>query len=356
VIGERVRLAREASRLTQQELADSAGLAQATVSEIEAGRVVEPAPEAIKDIALATGFPDTFFKGGPLPDLPEGRYRRLKRGTSIKIDKQVRAQTRQVLEVIQRSESVLKLPPVAIEARRDRGLIADMESLAAQVRSSLGIGFRDPIPNMTRAVERAGVVVVRLPSELPFHDGFSAWPDYGLDGRPVIALTGHRSPDRERFTVAHELGHLVLHTLRGDDVTPKQAEDEANRFAGAVLIPLEAAKEAMRHPVTLRILMGVKAHYGVSIAAGAQRALDIGLISREHFISLRKQLSARQWTRQEPIDVTPEQPILIRKIVDGLAGSGSVLERARRISMPTFTLQAIAPAKLTARRPSGASV
>jgi Zn-dependent peptidase ImmA (M78 family)/transcriptional regulator with XRE-family HTH domain len=350
VIGERVRLAREASRLTQQELADTAGVAQGTLSEIESGRVIEPAPNLLKDIARATGFPESFFMGGPLPDLPEGRYRRLKMGASIKVDKQVRAQVRQVLEVIQRSESVLRLPPVAIEARRDRGLIGDIESIAGLVRQSLGVGPRDPIPNMTRAAERAGVVVVRLPSELPFHDGFSAWPDYGLDGRPVIALTGHRSPDRERFTIAHELGHLVLHTLRGDELSPKQAEDEANRFGGAILIPLPAAREAMRPPVTLRILMSVKAHYGVSIAACAQRALDVGLISREHFVSLRKQLSARQWTRQEPVDVTPEQPLLIRKIVDGLAGAGSPLERARRVSMPTFTLQAIAPVNPRVRR------
>ncbi len=343
MIGERVRLAREASRLTQQELADSAGLAQATVSDIEAGRVLRPAPDVVAKMAHATSFPETFFYRGPLPDLPEGRYRRLKRGTSIKVDKQVRAQIRQVLELVQKAESVLKLPPVSIEPCREVKSGEAIEGIAAKVRESLGVGARDPIPNVTRASERAGIVVLRLPSELPFHDGFSAWPDYALDGRPVIALTGNRSPDRERFTILHELGHLVLHTLRGDEVTPKQAEDEANRFAGAMLIPSVSAKDAMRPPVTLRILMGVKAHYGVSIAASAQRALDLGLITREHFVSLRKQLSARQWRYQEPVEVTPEWPVLIGKIIDSLAGKGTTTDRARRISMSPFTLQAIAP-------------
>lgn len=343
MIGERVRLAREATRLTQQELAARAEIAQATVSEIEAGRVLRPENDAIGKIARATGFPESFFGRGPLPDLPEGRYRRLKRGTSIKVDRQLRAQVRQVLELIQHSESILRLPPIAIEPRRQVPSLAAIEQIGAEVRASLGVGERDPIPNVTRATERAGIVVLRLPIELPFHDGFSAWPDYGLDGRPVIALTGRRSPDRERFTIAHELGHLILHTLRGDEVSPKQAEDEANRFAGALLIPLPAAKDAMRPPVTLRILMNVKAHYGASIAASAQRALDLGMISRAHFVSLRRQLSARRWTRDEPIEVTSESPVLIGKIVDGVAGKGSMTERAKRVSMSPFTLQAIAP-------------
>lgn len=343
MIGERVRLAREASRLTQQELADRADLAQRAISEIEAGRILQPPPEVLTKIAAATAFPESFFTRGALPDLPEGRYRRLRRGTSIKVDKQVRAQVRQVLELIQRSEAILKLPPIGIEPRRQAASPDAIEEIAAEIRHSLGVGSRDPIPNITRAAERAGIVVLRIPSEVPFHDGFSAWPDYGLDGRPVIALTGQRSPDRERFTIAHELGHLVLHTLRGEDLSPKQAEDEANRFAGALLIPLAAARDSMRPPVTLRILMNVKAHYGASMAASAQRALDVGLISRAHFVSLRKQLSARQWTRHEPVEVTPEHPLLIGKIVDGLAGKGSITERARRVSMSPFTLQAIAP-------------
>jgi Zn-dependent peptidase ImmA (M78 family) len=342
VLGERVRLAREAGRLTQHELAEATALSQATISDIESGRVLNPGGSAIQNIAHATAFPESFFTLGPLPDLPEGRYRRLKKGTSIKVDKQMRAQVRQVLELVQRAESVLRLPPVALEPHESIPSRETVELVAAEVRRRLGVGSRDAIPNITRAAERAGVVVVRLPIELPYHDGFSAWPDYGLDGRPIIAQTGFHSGDRDRFTVAHELGHLVLHTVRADELTPKQAEDEANRFGGALLIPAEAAKEAMRPPITLRILIGVKSQYGVSIAMAAQRALDLGLISREHFVSLRRQLSARRWTRDEPVEVTREMPVLIQKIIDALAGPGSIPERAARISMSPFALKAIA--------------
>ena len=144
------------------------------------------------------------------------------------------------------------------------------------------------IPNLTRAVERAGVLVVRFPGTIKDHDSYASWPDFSLGGRPVIALTGGHPGDRDRFNVGHELGHLLLHTLR-PNTDPREAEAEANRFAGALLLPRRSAAAALRRPITLRVLMGVKATYGISIAMGAQRARDLELISKAQFVSLRCQ-------------------------------------------------------------------
>lgn len=341
MIGERIRLAREACRMTQAELAVAAGLSQAAISGLESGRLPEPSEEAVDRIARATFFPVSFFHRGPLPDLPDGRYRRLQRGAS-KVDKQVRAQARQIVEVVQRSEAHLRLPPVGIEPVRDPyPLNAEaIEAIADKTRQAAGIGERDPIPNVSRAAERAGVIVVRLPHYTLDHDGFSAWPDYGLDGRPLIAIVGGKSGDRDRFTVAHELGHLILHTVR-PVTNPKDAEREANRFAGALLISRAAAKAAIVAPITLRVLMNVKARYGVSIAAIARRAYDLGLVTKDQYGSLMRQLSARRWRQAEPVPVEPERPVLIGKILQALAGTGSTTERAERIGMQPFTFSAL---------------
>lgn len=164
--------------------------------------------------------------------------------------------------------------------------------------------------------------------------------DYGLDGRPLIAVVGGKSGDRDRFAVAHELGHLLLHTARPVANT-KVAEQEVGRFAGAFLLPMAPAKEAMRRPITLRTLMNVKARYGVSIAALARRAFDLGLISRDQYASLMKQLSARRWRQVEPINVEPERPVLMGKILEALAGSGSVAVRAERLGMQPFAFSAL---------------
>jgi Zn-dependent peptidase ImmA (M78 family)/DNA-binding XRE family transcriptional regulator len=342
MIGERIRLAREACRLTQEELAHNAEVSQGAVSAFEAGRLLEPSREAIEQIAAATAFPVSFFYAGPLPDLPDGHYRRLLRGTS-KVDKQVRAQVRQIVEVIQRGEASLRLPPVSLEPLRNKEPLtpATIEQAASDTRRAIGVGERDPIPNVMRAAERAGVVVVRLPNETEDHDGFSAWPDLGLDGRPVLAVVGGKSGDRDRFTVAHELGHLILHTAR-PVAEPKIAEQEANRFAGALLVPAEPATDALRRPITLRTLMALKATFGISIAAGAQRARDLELITAEQFLSLRKQLSARHWLHSEPVPVESEKPMLIVRILDGLSGHGTTSQRAEKIGMPLFSFRALA--------------
>jgi Zn-dependent peptidase ImmA (M78 family) len=179
-----------------------------------------------------------------------------------------------------------------------------------------------------------------LPTETEGHDGFSVWPEWSLGGRPIIALTGGHPGDRDRFTLAHECAHLVLHTLR-QGIEPKRAEDEANRFAGALLLPKEAAVEAIRHPVTLSVLKGVKATFGISIAMAARRTYDLNLIGRANYVSLMKQLSARGWRRDEPIEVEPERPALIGKIGEAVTGPGSIRERAARAALPIFAIQSL---------------
>jgi Zn-dependent peptidase ImmA (M78 family)/DNA-binding XRE family transcriptional regulator len=338
VIGERVRLAREACRLTQQQLAEAAGISQGTLSDLEAGRVLRPAEATIEKIANATHYPPPFFHLGPIPDLPVGHYRKLAKGSS-KVGKQVRAQVQQVVELVERAEKSLKLP-VAIHPIQELAGIEDVENIAQQTRSSLGLHPDGPVPNVIRAVERGGIVVVRLPGDMEDHFAFSSWPDYGFGGRPIIALMAGGSGDRDRMSASHELGHLVLHTLRAS-TNRSEAEPEAFRFAGAFLLPRVSAKTALRPPLTLSVLMGVKATYGLSIAASAKRAFDLNIISNAQFSSIHKQLSARKWKRQEPVEVPQEQPALIGQVIQHLAATGTTSQRADRLSLPVFALRSM---------------
>lgn len=340
MIGERVRLARQARRLTQMQLADAARIPQERISDIERGFITDPPLEWIQKISRATLYPVSFFYLGPLPDLPEGNYRKLKRG-SAKITDQVRAEVRQVLEVVQKAEGMLRLPPVNLEPVRSVPAdLQEIEAIATSTRQALGVGRRDPIPNLMRAIERAGVVVIELPSEMEDHDGFSAWPDYGLDGRPIIAVSKGGPGDRTRATVAHELGHILFHTLR-PSTPPNIAEKEAWRFAGALMLPAETARMLLRPPITLSVLRSAKAVTGMSIGMNAQRALDLQLLSSDQYVSLRKQLSVRGWNRNEPVQVEVERPLLIKKIVAKLAGEGTVAQRAERLGLPPFALNSL---------------
>jgi len=246
-----------------------------------------------------------------------------------------------MVEIVQWSDEVLSLPALEIHALPELGSIDDIEYHVLGVRDSLRVGHRDPIPHLIRAVERSGIVVLRLPVTMEDHEGFSVWPYFGLSGaRPVIVATGEHTGDRDRFTVAHELGHLVLHSSRRG-VNPGQAETEANRFAGALLIPEQVALEALQPPLTLDVLMGVKATFGVSMQALTMRAFDLRLIDESHRASIYKQLSRRGWRTDEPVAVPKEQPILMPQIVEELGGDGPIEDRAETLGMPTFALSAL---------------
>ena len=337
MIGERVKHAREYCGMTQTALGELADLLQGRISDIEAGRVTAK-PEEVRSVARATGFPVSFFNAGPLPDLPDGHFRRLKRG-KLKVGAQVRAQARQIVTLVQRAEPQLIMPPVRLEPVTR---YVDLEAVAQAVRREAGVGQRDPIPNLTRAIERAGVIVAGLPNEIPGHDGFSVWPDFALGGRPVIVFARSSAGDRQRFTIAHEIGHLLLHSpQREDAIEAADAEREAHRFAGALLLPAEAAADAMRPPLTLTTLAHVKATYGISIGAAIQRGHDLDLINDSRFVSLRKQLTTRGWHRSEPVVVAQEAPLLIRKVLDLLGSGATVSERAESVQMPVFGFRAL---------------
>jgi Zn-dependent peptidase ImmA (M78 family)/transcriptional regulator with XRE-family HTH domain len=338
MIGERVRHARDFCGLTQAALADLAGVPQSKISEIEAGRDANPKPEVLSGISRATAFPVEFFHLGPLPDLPDGNFRRLRRGKA-RVTRQVRAQARQIVELVERAEPFVSMPPVRLDPVAS---LESIEDLAGSVREQAGVGYRDPIPNVTRALERAGVVVAALPGEIPDHFGFSAWPDFGLGGRPIIVFASTDPGDRQRFSLAHECGHLLLHSPRRDsELDAAEAEKEANRFAGALLLPRELASEAMGTPFTLQDLAHVKAATGASIGTCAQRALDLGLITPRRFQSLRKQMTTRGWHRAEPVEVPNEDPLLIRKILDLVGEGNTVMDRATHAKMPLFAYQAL---------------
>jgi Zn-dependent peptidase ImmA (M78 family)/transcriptional regulator with XRE-family HTH domain len=342
VIGPRVRLAREACGFTQIQLAELTGITQGTLSDIESGQISVPSENIVAQIANATGFPEGYFCLGPLPDFPDGSWRKLKRGSS-KVTAQIRAQSRHIVETMQRLEPFVRLPPVLIHALLngiDPGDAERIERVAQDTRHVLGIGSDDAVPNVCRAIERVGVLVAALPTPMPDHSGFSVWPDQGLEGRPLIVVSSADPGDKMRFTLAHELGHLILHTLRGS-TDPKTAESEANRFAGALLLPRRAALRDIRIPVTLGTLAAVKQIYGTSIAMNAKRSLDLSIIDQNHFISLRKQISARGWTRAEPVEVPRENPILIGRMLQAMGGEGSINRRAANVNMNRFQFRAL---------------
>jgi hypothetical protein len=90
-----------------------------------------------------------------------------------------------------------------------------------------------PISNMVSLLEAVGVIVVNRTLFTDAQDAVSTWPRDGL-GPPLMLVNLGLAPDRERFTMAHELGHLIMHALPEDD-----QETQADRFASEFLAPAD---------------------------------------------------------------------------------------------------------------------
>jgi Zn-dependent peptidase ImmA (M78 family) len=135
----------------------------------------------------------------------------------------------------------------------------------------------------------------------------------------------------------------VLHTRRHYIPDP---EGEANRFAGAFLVPAERMREAMAdHDFTLRDFAALKARWGVSIQALIMRSGHLGLIDARRKESLFKQISARGWRKQEPVQVHHEEPALFWKLMAAKFGDDRAVYNTAQdqLGLQSFYLGQLAP-------------
>jgi Zn-dependent peptidase ImmA (M78 family)/DNA-binding XRE family transcriptional regulator len=344
--GERIRAVRDLLSVSQTELAQAAQVSQSLISQVENG-TREATEELITSIAAATATPRSFFEVPP-PDIPLGSLRFRKLVTARRRDtKKAEALFDEAYRVIADllHESQYALPELPVGAGRIDG--DDIEILAQDTREALQIGGDGPIRHVTRACERAGIPVVPITlltdgeadNGAPGHFGISYWP--GPDEAALIGDFSNGTGDQQRFTLAHELGHLVLHTRRRAVEDP---EGEANRFAGAFLVPTDRAKEIFDEPVTLRDFAELKAYWGVSIQAFIMRGTHMGRIDDRRKVSLFKQLSSRGWRKNEPVTVHPEEPVLVRRLLASKYGQPVPYSRvAEDVGLHAIVLRSLSP-------------
>lgn len=313
--GDRIRQARELSALTQQELARRVGITQPAIAQIESGAYA-PSDNVLTSIALQTGFDIGFLKQERPPiEFPIGSflYRTQARVTSK--DKARSHRVAQLMfEIASAMRSKLQEIPVLIPRTTE-----PPEEAARIARASLGFSPESPIPNLMGAVERAGVLVLQLPLEVSGLDGFSAW--VGTDHQvPVICLLTGKKGYRSRFTLGEELCHLIKHSPLRCSIS--DADDEAHRFVGELLLPADAVREEVALPITLTSLLTQKKRYQVSLQFLIRRVFDLELITANQYKYLNMQVSARGWKKCEPGDdeILQEQPRLFLKMITAVYG------------------------------------
>ncbi|TAH39274.1 MAG: ImmA/IrrE family metallo-endopeptidase [Planctomycetota bacterium] len=306
---EMVIIAREGCDLTQGELGDLIGYTQTRISKIENGLRPLP-PEHLPGLAKALGQAPAFFSTRPPQRVMEtGCYHR--RSLRTAPIRKLKAIDRQVDILQVRIEGLLhglKLDVFSGFEPIEPDETTSAEDIARQLRRRWGLAS-GPILQLSELVERCGGVVVLMEFATPKDDGRSFHNPPGL---PVIVVNRSKPGDRQRWIIAHEVGHLIMHAYgsAGHD-----AEREADRFAAEFLMPEEDIKPELYHPITLERLTALKHRWRVSIQALARRAKDLGVISESRFGWMMSEISSRGWRTREPVSVEQERPTLIDAVI-----------------------------------------
>jgi Zn-dependent peptidase ImmA (M78 family)/DNA-binding XRE family transcriptional regulator len=324
-VAERLTEGREARGLTQASLAEMTGIKAQSLSHYEQGRQ-SPSPEALALLADKLGLPEHYFlrpitihSTAPVyyrSLSPAGRAARLKAERNFGWLKEIAAWLARYIEMPR-----LHMPPMNASAISDRIDPAGIERIADECRAFWNLGH-GPVRSVVGLMERAGLIVARLPLEPDMH-GFSQW-----DGEtPYIVLDSNgRSCARARFDAAHELGHLILHRGLGppaDQKTHNVREDQANRFAGAFLLPAQAFRREVWAP-GLDTLVSLKKDWKCSVAAMICRSEQLGIFDKDQSRRAWVNLSRRGWKTEEPLDDTqqPERPESLARALQLLLEGG----------------------------------
>lgn len=350
--GHRLRLARESLGLTQRALAEQMDgrVTPAALSQFEKGDV-KPSAATLAELALATEFPARFFARDPaVGDVAstDGFFRSL-RSTGVRQRRRHRAKAELVRLVTVALERFVRLPehnvpkiPMSPNASR-----ADVEAVAAQIRTTWVVP-PGPLDNVTRLVERHGVVVSRMLLESDAVDAFSVpFPD-----RPVIVLGSDKArADRSRWDCAHELGHLVMH--EPDPERSRYLEDQANWFAAELLLPADEIRDQLPSTADWTALAELKVAWGVSMTALLQRAKTLGVMLESVYVQALKTMSTRGWNRREPVQLpTFEAPVLLSRAAQLLEGQGIGIDHlAEDVRLPPALVAEIIGASADPRPP-----
>ena len=328
----RLAVARKRRGLTKIEFAKRMRVALRSFKAYELGEY-PPSNEIVEQMASVSGFPVDFFYGDvldePLSDTASFRsMSRMKAGQRA----MALSQGAIALHLNQWLEKRFELPEVDLP---DLGGEDSPEAAAGALRHHWRIGEL-PVSNMVHLLESKGIRIFSLAIEAREVDAFSMWKG----DVPFIFLNSKKSAERSRYDAAHELGHLVMHRHGGP--RGKDAEQEANGFASAFLMPRASVlAHAPRFP-TLATLVSLKSLWKTSVAALCHRLHDVNMLTEWQYRMLYIQISKRRFRTQEPNPAPRETSAVLPEIFVELRKEGiSRSKVARELTIPEEELECL---------------
>lgn len=317
-------MARHLAGLRKSELAQVVGKSPTAVTGWEAG-TKRPSAPTVAQLALRLGVDPSFFTVAAddvVVPSSAPHFRSLRSTKQLARD-QALSYGQLAFGIAASLERSVEFPEVDIpeHAVDAEDLDGDgPEQAARQVRSEWGLEG-GAVPHLVRLLENHGVLVLFSPPQAASVDAYS----FDSTRRPVVVLNPlKRDYYRQRFDLAHELGHLVMHAEA--DPGDRIVEEQAHRFASELLMPEDLIAPllpaAMNAPAWAS-LARLKEQWGVSMQALLFRARRLGVLGDVSYRNAMTTVSARGWRRSEPGQVTVlEQPSLLPRAIELLGSEG----------------------------------
>ncbi len=281
-LGNQLRIARTFNSFSLEEVAQKVGKTKQYIHKLEAGQA-EPTTELSFELAEKLNVLPKFFLLEPVYNLSEDNFHFRKLYSTKTQTKQTAISKGDVFgRLVQAIEKEIKFPSVIIPEFSNATTPEEIEDAADYCRNEWGLGI-GPISNMTRLAENIGAIVTNFQGLSREVDALSV-----ALHRPVIVRNDYKkSVCRQRFDIAHEIGHFVLHAgkLTGDRVT----ENQANRFSSSLIIPrsmmLKFFPKTRNNRLDWRAISEFKLEWKLSKAALLYRARQLELINDQQYKS-----------------------------------------------------------------------
>ena len=300
-------LAREARGLTQSELAEKIGMSPTNLSKIERSDIGIQ-QDVLETISEVTLYPPQFFSQ-PGSIIPENLSYRKRSHVAQKLLTPINAKANIIRNHIQFLTGALEvnateLPVIPVTEKMSPTQIAN--KLRHQWKLDTPV-----IHNLIRVLEDHGVIISSFDFGTERVDSRSILTE---EKHPIILFNSTLLGDRQRFSLAYELGQLIMHTFVQVPLE-RDISREANEFAAELLMPAKAISEDFKNGISVPLLGELKRKWKVSMIALLYRADDLGFLTANQKRYLLQQFNQLKIRRREPIelDVPTEQPSIVRK-------------------------------------------
>lgn len=287
IVSQKIKNARALKGLSQQELADMIGVSKQMICKYEKGESIPSSPNLLKLGKSLKVKIDYFFKPSKI-ELGVLNFRK-KSSFSKKKQESLEQLIKLNLENYLEVENLLQIDYSFKNSIGNEKInsIQDIEKIVLSLRNEWEIGL-DPIHNIIQLLEDNEIKVIEL---FDVEDSFDGLATFVNNKFPVIVVNGNFLVERKRFTLLHELGHLLLNL---PDCDLKEEENYCNKFASEFLFPKKMVVKEFgikRDLISLNEFIEVQKKYGMSISAIIYRLVDAGVFTKNKIADFYKKIN-----------------------------------------------------------------